>query len=88
MNFGYLNQLLKMMVTVKQIEQLNQVCNNTQRNYHSQIIDSSGTDVTHVSDKASKLVEAYRAYGEYCSLFGVTPSQEGFETWYNDNIPD
>jgi intergrase/recombinase len=88
MYFGYLNQLLKMMVTVKQIEQMNQLCNNSQRDYHREVSESTETDEIRVSDKTNKLVEAYRAYGEYCSLFGLTPSEEGFETWYNNNILD
>lgn len=45
MYFGYLNQLLKMMVTVKQIEQLNQICNNPLRSYSQESEDSDVTSI-------------------------------------------
>lgn len=82
MYFGYMNQLLKMMLTVKQIEQLNQICNNPQRSYSQESAESDGT----CNEKASKLADAYRAYGEYCTLFGFTPCEEGFKVWYGENI--
>lgn len=82
MYFGNLNQLLKIMVTVKQIQQLNQICHNPQWSYSQESADS---DVTSI-DKSVKLADAYRAYGEYCSLFGITPSEEGFKVWYGENI--
>ncbi len=83
MYFGYMNQLLKMMVTMKQIEQFNQICNNPQQSHPQGHVQAIGTSV---NDKAVNLADAYRAYGEYCTLFGLTPSQEGFKVWYEENI--
>lgn len=87
-----LNSLLRLMATMAQLQQMQQL--GRAMNKATAPGAASSEDVAEETDALAReqlrlktLGESYKAYGKYCRAMGLEPSEEGYQSWYKANQP-